>query len=292
MQSANEELQSTNEELESSREEFQSLNEELHTINAELQSKVEELSAAQDDMRNLLNGTQMATILVDNDQRIRRFTKEATTIINLIESDIGRPLRHVVTNLAYENMIADLSEVLNTRSPKAVEVRTTNEQWYNMRILPYCTMDNRIDGAVLTFAAIGDQKKVQATLNESRHAMEQALELVRHAFDMNPEPIAVLDSQGRMVIANTQLSKLLGVAQNKVNDMDFLSVQPGTFRAIDLKSELKTALKKGKDFTTRPVEVKLPDSSQSFAIHGRIIKSRDDNPYRILLHFVKTPPKE
>jgi two-component system CheB/CheR fusion protein len=292
LQSANEELQSTNEELESSREELQSLNEELHTINAELQSKVEELSAARDDMRNLLNGTQMATIFVDNDQRIRRFTKDATSIINLIESDIGRPLRHVATNLAHNNIIADLSEVLNTLSPKAVEVRTTNEQWYNMRILPYRTRDNRIDGAVLTFAAIGDQKKAQATLNESRHAMELTLELVRHAFDMNPEPTAVLDSRGRMVIANTQLAELLGVAQNDIDGMDFLSDQSVIFDSIGLKSELESALKKGKDFTTRPVEVKSPEGSQRFAIHGRIIKGGDDYPYRILLHFVKTPQKE
>jgi two-component system CheB/CheR fusion protein len=168
----------------------------------------------------------------------------------------------VVTNLAYDNIIADLSEVLNTLSPKEVEVRTAHDDWYNMRILPYRTMENRIDGAVLTFAAIGDQKKTHATLESSRHKMELALELVRHAFDMNPDPIAVLDSQGRIVIANTQLSELFGIAQNKVNDMDFLSVLPGTFDAIDLKSELKTALRKGKGFSTRLVELKSPEGSQ------------------------------
>jgi two-component system CheB/CheR fusion protein len=292
LQSANEELQSTNEELESSREELQSLNEELHTINAELQSKVEELSAAQDDMRNLLNGTQIATVFVDNDQRIRRFTQEATTLINLIESDIGRPLRHVVTNLAYDSIMADLNEVLSTLSPKTMEVRTTNDQWYNMRIMPYRTMDNRIDGAVLTFAAIGDQKKAQATLNDSSHVMAQDLELVRHAFDMNPDPIAVLDRQGRMIIANSELSGLFGVAQNDINGMDFLSLKPGIFETIELKSELAAAISQDKDFTTHPVEVKSPDGIQRFTIHGRIIKGDDDDPYRILLHFVKTPRKE
>ena len=108
LQSSNEELQSTNEELESSKEELQSLNEELQTVNAELQSKVEELSATHDDMRNLLNSTEIATIFVDNDMCIRRFTLEATNIINLIQTDIGRPLGHVSTNLSCEGMLDDL----------------------------------------------------------------------------------------------------------------------------------------------------------------------------------------
>ena len=189
LQSANEELQSTNEELESSREELQSLNEELQTVNAELQSKVEELSATHGDMRNLLNSTQIATIFVDNNLRVRRFTQKATTMINLIETDIGRPIQHVVTNLAYDGMIAALTDVLKDLTPKSCEVQTTNGDWYNMRIVPYRTMDNRIDGAVLTFASIGDQKKTQAMLDASKRDMEQVWKLVRNVFDMNPDPI-------------------------------------------------------------------------------------------------------
>lgn len=289
LQSANEELQSANEELESSREELQSLNEELQTVNAELQSKVEELSAAQDDMHNLLNGTKIATIFVDNDLRVRRFTRKATTIINLIQTDIGRPLQHVVTNLANDRMITDLTEVLQDLTPKACEVQTRHGDWYNMRIIPYRTMDNRIDGAVLTFASIDDQKKAQARLDTSRREMKQALELVRHAFDMNPDPVAVLDNQGRIVIANTKLSKLFSLNQNEVKGSDFVSLQSSIFKPIALKSELKAAVKEGKDFTTRAVEMTSPEGSQRFAIYGRIIKGSDDYPYRILLQFLKEP---
>lgn len=151
MQSANEELQSTNEELESSKEELQSLNEELQTVNSELQCKLDELSSTQDDMRNLLNSTEIATIFVDNQIRIKRFTEEAVKIINLIQTDIGRPLEHLVNNLKYDGMIVDVKEVLARLIPKEVEVMTTDEELFRMRIMPYRTIDNRIDGAVLTF---------------------------------------------------------------------------------------------------------------------------------------------
>lgn len=164
IQSANEELQSTNEELESSREELQSLNEELQTVNAELQGKVEELSAAHDDMRNLLNSTEVATIFVDNYMRVRRFTPESTMIVNLIQTDIDRPIQHVVSNLKYDDMIRDLENVLRYLTPVETEVQTNEGKWFNMRIIPYRTTDNRIDGAVMTFTSIEDQKKVHSRL--------------------------------------------------------------------------------------------------------------------------------
>ena len=292
MQSANEEMQSANEELESSKEELQSLNEEMQTVNAELQSKVEELSATHDDMRNLLNSTQIATIFVDNDLHIRRFTHKATTMINLIETDIGRPLQHVVTNLAYDGLIADLTEVLKTLTPRSCEVQTTRGDWYNMRIVPYRTMDNRINGAVFTFATIGDQKKAQAILESSRRDMEQASQLVRNVFDMNPDPIAVLDNNGQVVIANTGFARLLNIAEKKVNGLDLLSANLSSFESIDLKSKLQAALMKDKDFTTRPFEVNSPKEAQRFTIQGRIIRGGDHSPYRIILHFVKQPQKK
>jgi two-component system CheB/CheR fusion protein len=206
LQNTRESHQTTIEELESSKEELQSLNEELQTVNAELQNKVEELSASHDDMRNLLNSTEIATIFVDNDLHVRRFTPKATAIINLIPADIGRPLKHVVSNLAREGMLDDLNKVLTSLAPRSREVQTTTGQWFKMNIIPYRTRDNRIGGAVLTFASIDDQKQVQQRLmdaSESSHEMTRAWQLVRSVFDMIIDPLAVLDSEGRIDIANT-----------------------------------------------------------------------------------------
>ena len=152
MQSMNEELQSTNEELETSKEELQSVNEELSTVNNELQSKVSDLSRANNDMSNLLASTGIGTVFVDHHLRIMRFTPTTTRIINLILSDVGRPVGHTVTNLiGYDRLVEDTRAVLDTLVPKELEVRTTEGKWYLMRIQPYRTMDNVIEGAVITF---------------------------------------------------------------------------------------------------------------------------------------------
>ena len=170
LQSANEELQSTNEELESSKEEMQSLNEELLTVNAELQAKINELSLVHDDMRNLLNSTEIATIFLDQKLCVRRFTPKATALVNLIDTDIGRPLEHIVQNLEYGDLIQDADRVLQTLASKETEVRSKEGQWYQMRIMPYRTMDNVIAGVVLTFADISVQRRnlEMMTLSEER----------------------------------------------------------------------------------------------------------------------------
>jgi len=154
LQSANEELQSANEELEASREELQSINEELMTLNAEHNDKLEEFSRVNNDMNNLLVSTEIATIFLDNDLRIKGFTPAVTRIINLIKTDIGRPVSDMVTNLVYENLVKDVKEVLDTLIFKEMEIKDKNNLWYFMRILPYRTTDNIIDGAVITFIDI------------------------------------------------------------------------------------------------------------------------------------------
>jgi two-component system CheB/CheR fusion protein len=175
MQSINEELQSSNEELETSKEEMQSINEELSTVNTELQTKVADLSRANNDMNNLLAGTGIATIFVDHSLRILRFTPAAAHIINLIASDTGRPIAHIVSNLVdYSSLVADLHEVLKTLVPKEVEVLTIDSRSYTLRILPYRTLDNVIEGAVITFTEVTEVRRV-------REALQRANELVRLA---------------------------------------------------------------------------------------------------------------
>jgi two-component system CheB/CheR fusion protein len=154
LQSTNEELQSANEELETSKEEMQSLNEELHAVNAELQGKVDELSHANDDMKNLLNGSDIATVFLDDDLSIKRYTEQAKSVIRLIPSDVGRPLGDIVNRLRYDSLVEDAQEVLRTLVYKEVEVGGEGDTWYLMRILPYRTTDNVIDGLVLTFVDV------------------------------------------------------------------------------------------------------------------------------------------
>ena len=174
MQSANEELQSTNEELEATKEEQQSLNEELATVNAELQAKIDELAQSQDDLKNLLASTEIATIFLGNDLTVKRFTPSATKLINLIAGDVGRPVNHIVTNLDYPDLVGDAKKVLSTLGVKQSEVRTKSGDWYQMRIIPYRTMDNVIDGVVITFADINRQKRAQSELRELSDALEKA----------------------------------------------------------------------------------------------------------------------
>jgi two-component system CheB/CheR fusion protein len=176
MQSVNEELQSTNEELETSKEELQSVNEELATVNTELQTKVADLSRANNDMNNLLAGTGIATVFVDHQLRILRFTPAATKIINLIQSDIGRPVSHIVSNLpGYGNLKEDTQAVLDTLIPKELDVRSSEGRWYTMRIQPYRTMDNVIEGVVLTFMDVTAACRLQEALRVNEERLRVAL---------------------------------------------------------------------------------------------------------------------
>ena len=164
LQSTNEELQSANEELETSKEEMQSLNEELQTVNEELENKVRDLAFANDDMKNLLNNTGIATLFLDNELRIKRFTVQAKKIINLIASDAGRPISDIVSQLEYKNLRTDATEVLQTLVFKEIEVRAQDWSWYQMRIMPYRTADNVIDGLVITFVDITRLKRSEILL--------------------------------------------------------------------------------------------------------------------------------
>ncbi len=157
MQSVNEELQSTNEELETSKEELQSVNEELVTVNAELQNKVADLSRVNNDMNNLLAGTGVATLFVDHHLHIVRFTPGTTELINLIDNDIGRSVGHIVSNLVGDDhLVADIQAVLDDLVPRVAKVQTRAGTWFQMRIRPYRTLENVIEGAVVTFIDITD----------------------------------------------------------------------------------------------------------------------------------------
>ncbi len=167
LQSTNEELQSTNEELTTSKEEMQSLNEELQTVNIELQSKVNDYVQANNDMKNLLNSTDIATLFLDKELNIRRFTDPLTKLFKLRATDIARPFTDMVSDLQYPEIENDAIEVLHNLIFKEKVISTNNGRWFVVRIMPYRTYDDRIDGLVITFIDITTSKKLEMELNDT-----------------------------------------------------------------------------------------------------------------------------
>ena len=230
MQSVNEELQSTNEELETSKEELQSVNEELSTVNAELQNKVADLSRANNDMNNLLAGTGIATVFVDHQLHILRFTPTATKIINLILSDVGRPINHVVSNLpGYDRLVADVKIVLDSLIPKEVEVQTSTGAWYTMHIQPYRTLDNVIEGAVITFVDITETVQTREALRKSNDLLRMAV-IVRDAHDA----ITVQDLEGRILAWNPGAVRMYGWSEVEALGMNVRDRIPKNYNAEEL----------------------------------------------------------
>jgi len=167
LQSTNEELQSANEELTTSKEEMQSMNEELQTVNAEMQTKLDDLSLAQSDLRNLLNSTDIAMLFLDQNLNVRRYTERASKIINLRDSDIGRPLSDLTTSLEYPALQDDANETLRTLIFSEKQILTRDGRWFSVRIMPYRRLDNVIDGAVITFVDITATKQLESTLRQA-----------------------------------------------------------------------------------------------------------------------------
>ena len=238
LQSTNEELQSTNEELTSSKEEMQSLNEELQTLNAELQSKVDDFSRVNNDMKNLLNSTDIATLFLDKELNIRRFTFQATKIIKLIKSDIGRPFTDLVTDLVYPELSADALEVLKTLVFIQKPIPTKDGRWFNIRIMPYRTLDDRIDGLVITFINISELKKVELKLHET----EQVNNLL---FDSSSDILIKLSTDLKITEFNTTAEKFFGTKREDVLNRNYIQLfipkteRKGTENSINkLQSQL------------------------------------------------------
>jgi two-component system CheB/CheR fusion protein len=182
LQSTNEELQSTNEELTTSREEMQSLNEELQTVNHEFQAKMDELSRTSNDMKNLLESIDVAVLFLDSALRVRQFTSQTAKITNMIAGDVGRPITDLASDLFQGVLADDAREVLRTLLSVEKQVEIRNGRWYQVRIMPYRTRDNMIDGVVITFTDItvsktleGELRRIQSLLKE--RIAEQAADL-------------------------------------------------------------------------------------------------------------------
>jgi two-component system CheB/CheR fusion protein len=235
MQATNEELQSANEALEITKEELQSLNEELQTVNTELQRKVDALSEVHDDMTNLLNSTEMAAIFLDNDLYVKRFTPQATHVVNLIPTDVGRPLSDIVVNLEYSNLQDDAQEVLRTLVSKEREVHTPTGTWYLMRMRPYRTARNVINGLVITFVDVTQLKQAELRAQEARAYTESIVQTVR-------EPLVVLDAELRVVSANQAFYQVFHESPSSVEHRLLYELGNGQWNSPGLRELLENVL--------------------------------------------------
>ena len=258
MQSVNEELQSTNEELETSKEELQSINEEMTTVNAELQTKVADLSRTNNDMNNLLAGTGIGTVFIDHDLRILRFTPTATQIINLILSDVGRPVSHIVSNLVdYPSLVPDAQAVLKTLQPKEATVQTQAGKFYTMRILPYRTLENVIEGAVITFVEITDMVHTRDALRKANELVRLAV-VVRDSFDA----ITVQDLEGRTIAWNPGAVRMYGWTEPEALAMNVSDRIPKALQVTALARANQLSL----------AEVLEPYQTQRLAKDGTVVE--------------------
>ena len=277
LQSTNEELQSTNEELETAKEELQSLNEELMTVNAELQGKLDALADANDDLQNLFNSTEIATIFLDNELRIKRFTAEAKRVSNLIASDAGRPLSDIVSKLASNRLLEDAQDVLQTFVVKEREVQTADGSWFAMKILPYRTAKNTIDGLVLTFQDITKMKGAEQVIQAAQRFASSIVETVR-------EPLLVLDNQLRVVSANQSFYGIFQVTPREVEQQLVYHLCNGAWNIPALRRQLEEILPKSTSFQDFVVDQTFPHIGRRvWALNGRRLEQDAAQPGRILL---------
>jgi two-component system, chemotaxis family, CheB/CheR fusion protein len=202
--SINEELQSTNEELETSKEELQSFNEELHSINSQLQHKIAELDQSTNDLSNLLSCTEIATLFLDMELRVKWFSPATRQLFDLVTSDVGRPLRHFARKFEDERLLDDADTVLARLTPIEAEIQSHEGRWFTRRVLPYRTLDNRIGGIVITFVDITDRKGATDAVNESRVYAEAIVATAR-------QPLVVLNAELRVRSANRAFYELFNI---------------------------------------------------------------------------------
>jgi len=277
LQSTNEELQSTNEELETSKEELQSVNEEIVTVNAELQAKIEQLTDIQNDIRNLLDSTSIGTIFLDENLLVKRFTRDATRIFRLIATDIGRPLADIKSTILIGDIVADAQEVLDTMVPREKEVQTTDNQWYLARLTLYRTLDNIIDGVVITFTNITSLKSMEAEVRNSR-------ELAENVFNTAREPLVVLDPGFRIVSASRSFYTVFRSVPGETIGHSLFELGDGQWDTPQLRELLETVLPQDTSFDDVEVTHTFPGiGRRKILLNGRRVQSDSGEPRFILL---------
>ncbi|PUA18260.1 SAM-dependent methyltransferase [Glaciimonas sp. PCH181] len=276
MQSTNEELQSTNEELETSKEELQSVNEELVTVNAELEAKIEQLADMQNDMKNLLENIHVGTIFLDQHMHVRRFTRDAVRIYRLAPSDMGRALGDIKSELRGEDLLGEAQVVLDTLIPLEREVSTLSGDWYLARIQPYRTLDNVIDGVVLTFTDITEHIKAMEA-REAQQLAEGIINTVR-------EPLLVLDNAFRIISASHSFYREFKVQPQDTVGCLIYEVGNRQWDIPALRQLLESVRQHNQTFEDYPVEQDFPIiGRRKMLLNARRIVSKTGESNLILL---------
>lgn len=276
-QATNEELHSTNEELESSREELQSMNEELGTVNSEYSEKIQELSQISDDMKNLLNSTNIATLFVDMDLVIQRFTPATSHVLNLRDGDMGRPITDITSRVRPALLAEDVRKVLDSLVSTETEVQSDVGGWYSVRILPYRNSKNAIDGAVISFIDINPQKELHRKLNA-------ALEYANSILDTMREPMIVLDSNLKVQSVNQAFYRIFRVNPEQTEGRVIYDLGNGQWDIPELRKLLGEILPMNSHFMDFRVEHDFPGIGKHIMLlNARRMELEDQGTQKILL---------
>lgn len=277
LQAVNEELRSTAEELETSKEELQSLNEELTTVNNELKERVDEVGNTNSDLENLMRSTHIATIFLDRDLKIKRYTPQTTDIFNVIKSDIGRPLSHITHRLSPDHFQDDAAKVLSSLQPIEREVHADLGNFYLARFAPYRTIDDRIDGVVITFVDVTEQKKASQEIDEERAYAEGIVATLR-------SPLIILNKNFHVVSASRSFYTTFKTTAEETEGKYISEIGNGQWNIPRLLELLETILPEKGEFTDFEVEHTFRDiGHRTMLLDAREIERLHDSERLILL---------
>ncbi len=277
LQATTEEVEASNEELKSANEELQSTNEELNTLNSELQKSLSSVSELNNDLNNLLSSTEIASIFLDNRLHIRRFTPYATKILNLIEADTGRSIGDITSRLIGLNLVKKASEVLDTLHRESQEIQDDGGNWFSVRVLPYRTIDNVIDGVVVNIIDITEVKRVQALADDAREYAQSIVETIR-------EPLLILDGDFRVVSGNKAFWKTFRISRQGSEGIPIYELGNGQWNIPGLRELLEKIIPEKSSFQDFRVEHDFPlIGHRVLVLNGRQIAQRGSQPHLILL---------
>jgi two-component system CheB/CheR fusion protein len=275
--SMNEEFQSTNEELETSKEELQSLNEELTTLNAQLQQKIDSESHLVDDLNNLLSSSGIATLFLDRNFNIMRFTPTVRNLFNVISSDVGRPFADITSKIDDPELLHDAEKVLANLTRVIREVRAMNGEWFNRAIHPYRTKSEKIDGVVVTYSNITLQKKSESAAAASTMFAENIINTVR-------EPLIVLDENLHVVQSSKSFDRKFGTQSKNLKGQSFYKLSDGQWDVLELRDLLGCVLPEKTNVESFEITIDLrEEGKRQMVLNARAIQKDGGSSNLILL---------